>query len=1474
MKKIKIYLFCRDRLIEWEINESQKDTVEFFLNKKTTLFKKDYVISIKYENGFYKLESTNDFTFNYKNEDIKSKRVLDGDIFICNFHMEKSKVILFVQYENINNAIFNKWYIKGLEQIKIGKSDTNHIIYDNENVLDEHVVLTFNEDGCSIETVNNAVGCYINQVKFSKEYLKFGDVIFLYGLKCVYLEEYIAVNDPNNNTYSKLIKIKENQLDISLPRKFVNFKRDTLSRHKDYVDINQEKSIVINPPKIDLKYNFKFLYYGVIPLVIIIFISQILNLILNNNSNYKYLIYDGVFGLFFVAIVFVISSILNRLRINRNIKNYNEYLKNKTSKIDSMKEEKVKYLNKKHSNTMDCYNMVIDQDKDIWKRNITDEEFLTINIGEGEIFLDNVHVKSTVSSSLQEDHKLYQNYIKVKNEVKFINKAPIILSLKYISKLAVVSDMYNLYNVVKSFLIQLTSMHSYKDLKIAFLLSDNFSESLDYIKEIPHVYSDKKDFRYIASNKEELISVIYKIKNIISEREVLLSENKNHIFVTNYVVFVFYDSSLIIDSFLKYVEKINKELGIFVIFITIENKNIPKAFENILEIGEKIQNLYKINDTQVISYHNYDEIEYTVDMKKFVYSLSNIKNFDNLSDDISFENNNIFDLYGVSDIEDLNILNRWEKNKLLELETLPVAIKDGKEKFSININSKLHGPNGIIFGESGTGKTEFLRSLILSYCINLHPNNLNFIILKSNENYKLANFTRLPHVTNILDKDIESEKNRLILLVENEIKNRQALFSSLKVNDIESYLNVYESYIDMKIMPYLVIIIDDVEESDSKFIEELTKLYSYMSSVGIYIIVSSNDSNLFNSKNDVLSRFNFKMCFALSNVKDMFRIMEDTSISNPKTLGMFNIKFSNVEVFRDLSIVFSNFGYKIENSEENLDIVNNCGLSIKKVSRVKYNEDINTQEEIIINKISDLSKIIDLNVIPVFDSSLKYFSIQDLEGYVCNFNGFMWCDSHNECSAVVGVMDDPKYQVQRFLDVDFKNLGNLFVYGASGVGKSTLVKTLVYSLCCEYKPSCLNIYMVNINSRSMDYYSYAPHINQVAYNKEEVNDLFKKVLDEFDLRKRIFESLDISSLDNYEIKTGEHLPYIILIIDSIQDIENDTWDYINFIKLMAKKGNLYGIYVCVTSCEYTDVEIKLSGYFANKFVLKLNDEKSYKSILGKDVNINSKFKGRGYVSYKDLTGNRILEFQIGLPLNCKNDIDLNNKLKFLFKHMNDVNKDVYECNIKEVFENKDIEDIEVDYEIINEDIDLYEYENLSLSENIDLCKILDDLKYISKNIVVMHNGIGNSLKTTNKFINYFKKMERKIYLFGNLNEEISDIDYTEGIWEDYTEEKVKEFIISLNNYKNENNDNICIFIPEFNELIEYITEESLRIFNSICEDMKFEFIISYNKKLIINEHVLDSLLKNGIELVMNHEYDLNEDTFIMYKSEKNMVKID
>lgn len=1426
MKRVKIYVFYKNKLIEWNIESFQNSSVEFLLDKDITLFSRDYTFHFEYENGNYILKSFNDFELIYKDQKLNSKLIIDGDIIICDLIRDKSKVILSIQYEDFSNCNFYKCKVNEISQIKIGKNEYADIIYDNDDMLDYHIILNFRKN--SVEVISNGIGCYLNNRKISKGEALFGDTIFIYGLKIIYLGKYIAVNNPNGKVSSRL-KFSNDDIEVMETRSFTNINREIEDDGKVYLDLDENVEFRVDAPVIYNHNSLKFLFIGLIPLSLIVLAVSMLFLYYIGANSFYYLLVGSVGTLVIVLLI----CLLFYFKVNRRRQEerYNSYLDDKFKEISVIKDEWVRALSQRYPRTIDCYESVINFDNNVWNRVGRDNNFLNLTIGQGESYFGNLKI---LTKNVH-DNRLFDSH-------KILKKVPITIPLKKISKLAVVSDMHKIYDVFKNFIVQFTSNNSYKDLKIVTIASKDHEENINYLKLIPHVYSDKNDFRYFAITDDEVIDVLHNLRKIIKERESILRQNTNYVFKTSYVVFLFHNFTTPMNQFLNYIKSVSSKIDVHFVIFTINNKDIPECFKYILNVGEREQILYNIRENgikKVVLSYDYVDIANLIDIDKFTDTLSKIK----LSTEgviKGFESRSIFGLYNASSVKDLNIEDRWRKNKLLSSLNIPVATKNFKDVFTLNIHEKHDGINGIIFGESGVGKTELLKNMILSYSINLSPNLLNFIILKSNYNIKLNNFVHLPHVIDILDKEDISEKNRLIELIKNEISRRQKLFDSIGVKDINAYLNTYENYSDTIIISHLIIIIDDVCENDIDFIRELSQLYSSILSIGIHIIVSSNCVSAFVKEEKILSNFDFKVCFRLSDVRDLFEIMGENEILNPNSTGKFNIRLSDSVIVNNVQIVYSNCYVGDYEEQLAIELVNNCGTISKKIIRAYETNEFLLQEDEIINEISSLSTNINMRYMSAFNSSLRYLSLYDLSGYKSNFNGFMWTESEKPCSAIVGVVDDPKYQVQRFLSVDFKNIGNLFVFGSPGTGKSNLIKTLIYSLCCEYKERNLNVYIVDPNTRNTDCFGYAPHVKNIAYTKSEINSLFKKILEEFELRKKIFDNLDISTIDQYKLRVGEELPNVILTIDSVQEIIDDKWDYMKFIRMIARDGKFYGIYVCITSSEYGNIEMNLSEYFDNKFVLRFNDESLYKKILGREYKLNSKFKGRGIVNYRDSLGDRILEFQVALPMLSNNDVDLNNKLKRLFIHMNEINNKIYGgSEIMDVLEHES-----------NEEKQLIE----SRTE-LDLNSFLDNFINDCNNLCVVHDSKNND----GILYNIYKIVEEKgikSYFFQN-----RDLD----------ENEVKEFINWLDSVTDER---VCVIISNIEKLISLCNDEMIGSLNSILErqSRKMYFVTSIYRTSNIDNRcskVIDLLLLNGASIIVNDD----ENATILYKSQENLIKI-
>ena len=87
------------------------------------------------------------------------------------------------------------------------------------------------------------------------------------------------------------------------------------------------------------------------------------------------------------------------------------------------------------------------------------------------------------------------------------------------------------------------------------------------------------------------------------------------------------------------------------------------------------------------------------------------------------------EMYNASKIEQLNIKSRWETNNPVVSLQAPVGVHVNKETFKLDLHEKYHGPHGLIAGATGSGKSEFIITYILSMAINYHPNEVEFVLI-------------------------------------------------------------------------------------------------------------------------------------------------------------------------------------------------------------------------------------------------------------------------------------------------------------------------------------------------------------------------------------------------------------------------------------------------------------------------------------------------------------------------------------------------------------------------------------------------------------------------------------------------------------------------------------------------------------------------------------------------------------------------
>lgn len=79
----------------------------------------------------------------------------------------------------------------------------------------------------------------------------------------------------------------------------------------------------------------------------------------------------------------------------------------------------------------------------------------------------------------------------------------------------------------------------------------------------------------------------------------------------------------------------------------------------------------------------------------------------------------------IGKVEQLNIINRWKNNDPTKSLKAEVGVDENGDLMYLDLHEKFHGPHGLIAGMTGSGKSEFIITYVLSMALNYSPNEVS-----------------------------------------------------------------------------------------------------------------------------------------------------------------------------------------------------------------------------------------------------------------------------------------------------------------------------------------------------------------------------------------------------------------------------------------------------------------------------------------------------------------------------------------------------------------------------------------------------------------------------------------------------------------------------------------------------------------------------------------------------------------------------
>ena len=1245
------------------------------------------LISIEANDGKWKLISNEEVYCLVENVIVQNVELEEGKFYLVKNSVTDESFLLYCSPILANYNCYNiEEHLK--TGIKIGNNQQNLISYP---IIDsETAIIQYIDNKIFIVDNNSKSGIYVNDVRVTgQRELKVGDVIFINGLKmifsvitnnihCLYINSGTLKNINVNMPLIENIKpitndFEELEQEVEYP---LYDEKDYFHKTPRFFQKNKPLVLQVDSPPAKSEDQNSPLLLTLGPMLTMSMTSMVtgytaLNNVLSGDTTWakaapSLVICGAMFASVFIWPLFTKSYEKKTRKKNEKLRQqkYSKYIEEKRKAIVDAKTEQTAVLKNNYMGIGEAVETIVKKYTRLWQRRIEDDDFLDVNLGYGNYPMK-IDIKYPEDHFSMVEDNLKDMVLKLGQEPKLLSNVPVVLSLRdnFINGIIGGTEI-NEYT--RRLLIQLLALHSYDDLKIVFLTDEEKEYQWKYFRQVPHCFTDDKSLRFFATNNDEYKEVCYYLDKVFDYRYEKFgnSEPKREDFNQTFLIVT--DSFKKVRNFdiIKEILENKKYYGFSLVILDNKITNLPDQCSNFInltkETGE-LRNNQNINETIQFSI----DLMTSVDYDECAKSLANIPIEITSDDEAQIVNKlGFLEMYDVGKIEQLNSLSRWQKNNPILNLQVPVGIGKSGEKITIDLHEKYHGPHGLVAGMTGSGKSEFIITYILSMAVNYHPYEVQFILIDykggglagafENNNIGL----KLPHLVGTITNLDANEIKRSLASIESELKRRQALFNKAREISGESTIDIYkyqkmyrEGSVEEPIS-HLFIISDEFAElknQQPEFMEQLISTARIGRSLGVHLILATQKpSGVVDPQ--IWSNTRFRVCMRVQDKSDSNEVIKCPDAAYLKQTGRFYFQVGYNEVFLLGQAAYAGSKYipseKVTKTlDTSLNFIDNIGYTIKKVdTKVKSETVVADVGEELINIVKYLDTLADEQNIKCKPLWLEKIP-EDIrvENLAQKYN---YQKENFDINPIIGEYDIPTRQEQKILTLPITKEGNAIVFGSSGSGKENFITTLMYSSSLYYSPEEINYYIIDFGSESLKMFNDYPIVGDIlnSSDDEKINNLYKMLNVTIEERKLLFSDYN-GDYSTYCKNSGKTVPSIVIVINNYESYQETYPEYDDLLIGLSRECNRYGIYFVLTVNTPNGLRFKLRQNFSLTYVLQQNSEDDYTTILGNvHKNYPAKIFGRGIFKTDD-----VYEFQTALVFEKDNIIkyvkDKNEELK-------------------------------------------------------------------------------------------------------------------------------------------------------------------------------------------------------------------------------------
>lgn len=1119
----------------------------------------------------------------------------------------------------------NMLQVKSLElgegrEVTIGRSADNQIVLPNSLVSGHHAKVKKIGSSYYIQDSGSTNGTYLNGRRIAESKLSVSDCIVIGSFQVVF-----------HGTSLEVLSLGEETAQIHCSHKIapslkedINFVRSPRLK----LDIPKGEVEIEFPPVVTGKPEFN-LVSMLLPALGTVSVAVAMTAISGNSRMLLYTLPMTLIGLIVSIINYRKQKHGYLSQIDVRLEKYTEHLDQTVAAIEEKQKEQRNALLASDPDINVCFDMAGGVDRKLWGRKPIDADFMSVRVGTGKI-PSSVEIRIPKEAISLEDDELKKRPGEIYQRYHMVSHAPITCSILENQVCGIVGNKNDAFSLVKNMVVQLATHHCYTEVRTIFVYDEKDRVHFEWTEKLPHALDDDRTGRLAATNRLGAEKLFNAVADTLKSRKLEMEENDNFGAVSMplpYYLFVIAQPAFLgrNDSITEYLFR-NKRFNAGVLLVVESMMQLPKECNLIIEVNNRKGKLYHRENASFTQEFVVDNAE-AEEFARFANNLSHIVCDEGIAQNSIPKTYSFYEMMKIQSASEINLDQLWAENDITKSLAVPLGIGDGKEIF-LDLHEKAHGPHGLVAGTTGSGKSELLQSYILAVALKFHPHEVAFVIIDFKGGGMANQFEKLPHLVGSITNMEGRAVSRSLASIKAELLKRQKLFAEANVNNIDKYIEKYKRG-DVSIpLPHLILVVDEFAElkaEQPEFMKELISAARIGRSLGVHLILATQKpAGQINEQ--IWSNSKFKICLKVAIREDSNEVIKSTVAAKIKEPGRAYLQVGNNEVFELFQSGYS--GVNVGQDLTQLDAL------VEKIASYCHEKGIRRLSPICCDPLPELV------VCPEMGAPQEFGEIN------------------------LGILDAPEAQYQGVSTLNIAK-SNTLILGASQMGKTNLIQSIIRQLARVYTPHEVNFYLMDLGAMTLRAFESMHHVGGVvtAMDQEKMKNLFKLLSTEIERRKQLFSQGCVGSFAAYRENSAEPLPLVVVFVDNLsvfKDVFGEQHE--DMLVRFLREGLTYGITFVITSSQASGLSYKYLASIGTRIALCCNDVGEYSYILDRCRMEPANLPGRALIS----VDKSIYEVQTFLAFAGNTETARSSALRSFVQSMNEVYPQMYAPKIPEV----------------------------------------------------------------------------------------------------------------------------------------------------------------------------------------------------------------